>query len=240
MTRALLAGLLAALLVPGAQRIAFGEETAESPAAAIGIDHGAAYRMGGETGISAGPSSQAPGAAAAPTNDPDNPPTFPNAAPAERDQGVALPAIEQMRAQTRAPEKVDEVNLGNAKVVTAYRDGHAFNLRVYGVGHGEWMAQKPALGMLKLLAAAKAAGIDIYPLSGFRTMAEQQYLWNEYGSPRAAHPGYSNHQQGEAMDFGNVGGYGSKNYRWLKANGRTFGYVNDVSGEPWHFDFQAR
>jgi len=35
----------------------------------------------------------------------------------------------------------------------------------------------------------------------FRTMSDQQYLYNKFGSSRAAKPGYSNHQMGLAIDF---------------------------------------
>lgn len=37
--------------------------------------------------------------------------------------------------------------------------------------------------------------------SGYRSFAEQAYLWNLYGAPRAAPPGHSNHELGLAVDF---------------------------------------
>ncbi len=90
-----------------------------------------------------------------------------------------------------------------------------------------------------MLSAARRAGLGIYPLSGFRTYAQQAALYRRYGSGRAARPGYSNHQQGLSMDIGGVGGYRTRAYRWLAANARRFGFVNDVRGEFWHWTYRA-
>ncbi|MFN7135837.1 MAG: D-alanyl-D-alanine carboxypeptidase family protein, partial [Myxococcales bacterium] len=86
------------------------------------------------------------------------------------------------------------------------------------------------------------AGVRLNPVSGFRTMAQQQHLWNLYRSGRgnlAARPGYSNHQMGLSVDVTTNGSYNSAAYRWLARNARRYGFVNDVRGEPWHWTFRG-
>ncbi len=70
---------------------------------------------------------------------------------------------------------------------------------------------------------------------------QQRYLYDQYlhhGGNLAARPGYSNHQGGTSADLSVPGGYGSSTYRWLSNNARRYGFVNDVSGEPWHWTFR--
>jgi hypothetical protein len=67
---------------------------------------------------------------------------------------------------------------------------------------------------------------------------------NEPG--RAARPGYSTHQSGIAIDTEGVNGAGD---RWLRANGRKFGfvlpgYVYQTPGgqratEEWHWEYRV-
>ena len=88
-------------------------------------------------------------------------------------------------------------------------------------------------------AAARRAGVNIGATSGFRTMAEQKYLYALYRAGKgnlAARPGYSNHQNGIAMDISGVGGRGTRADRWLLANARKFGFRN-LPSEYWHYDY---
>jgi hypothetical protein len=57
-------------------------------------------------------------------------------------------------------------------------------------------------------------------------------------SPPTAVPGTSKHEQGEAIDFSNVGGYGSRVFQIIgkyasRSDVRLF---NTVPGEYWHWD----
>jgi len=85
--------------------------------------------------------------------------------------------------------------------------------------------------------AADAAGIYLGLNSGFRTMAEQQYLYGCYLSGRcnggnlAARPGYSNHQSGTAVDVTTSGR--------LAANASRFGFVRTVPSEAWHYELEG-
>lgn len=124
--------------------------------------------------------------------------------------------------------------LGRSKSVTGYRNGKSFSATVYDVGQGEYLQKDAAQAMMKMKAAAQKAGIALTFNSGFRSNAEQQALWRRYGAGRAAQPGYSNHQQGLSMDINVVDG---KILSWLRKNAGTYGFVNDVGHEPWHWTY---
>lgn len=108
-----------------------------------------------------------------------------------------------------------------------------------------------------LTTAARAAGHAaplLLPVSGYRTVEEQAWLWEaalaKYGDPDiaclwVARPGTSAHQSGRAIDL-HLGdpieseyAEGMRTtaiYRWLVAHAGTFGfYPYDV--EPWHWEY---
>lgn len=92
---------------------------------------------------------------------------------------------------------------------------------------------------LRMQSAARAAGVSLRIVSGFRTMAQQQYLYNQYlccGGNLAARPGYSNHQSGLALDL-NTSTSGV--YGWLAANAGRFGFIRTVPSEDWHWEFRG-
>jgi D-alanyl-D-alanine carboxypeptidase len=108
-----------------------------------------------------------------------------------------------------------------------------------------------------LTAAARAAGIAdplLLPVSGYRSIEEQAWLWDgalaKYGDPEVAclwvaRPGTSAHQSGRTVDCHL--GYPIESehaetmrstpaYRWLTAHAETFGfYPYDL--EPWHWEY---
>lgn len=129
---------------------------------------------------------------------------------------------------------------GGARV-NGYINGRAVSITVSSVGNGKYMRTDAANAFNRMKADAARAGINLSVVSGFRTMAEQQHLYNLYISGRgnlAARPGYSNHQGGVSADISVPGGYGSSTYRWLANNARRYGFVNDVGGEPWHWTYK--
>lgn len=124
---------------------------------------------------------------------------------------------------------------------TGYVNGRPVSIRVSSVGNGQTMRTDAAAAFNRMKADAARAGINLTVNSGFRTMAQQRYLYNLYLQGRgnlAARPGYSNHQNGISADIGTPGGYGGAQYRWLAANGRRYGFINDVRGEPWHWTYK--
>jgi len=83
-------------------------------------------------------------------------------------------------------------------------------------------------------------------ISGYRSTSHQAELYNaalaKYGSPEAARkwvapPGSSNHNHGEAIDFG--GGGALKNTpagKWLHDNAEQYGLYFPMKNEPWHIE----
>jgi hypothetical protein len=90
-------------------------------------------------------------------------------------------------------------------------------------------------------AAAAQAGVGLRINSGFRTQAEQQYFYNCYKTKScnngnlAAAPGYSNHQNGIALDI-NIPNQNT--YNWLSRNASRFGFVRTVASETWHWEYR--
>jgi len=88
--------------------------------------------------------------------------------------------------------------------------------------------------------AAAAAGVSLRIVSGFRSMADQQYLYSCYVNCNcnncnlAAQPGYSNHQSGHALDLNTSEG-GVLN--WLNAHAGTYGFSRTVPSESWHWEW---
>lgn len=113
-------------------------------------------------------------------------------------------------------------------------------------------------------AAARASGILLVPISGFRSIKDQQHLFFDIKAQRgetttkraevSAPPGYSEHHTGYAVDVGD-GAVPATNlspnfdqtraFKWLSANAAYFSFEmsfpknnpQGVSYEPWHWRF---
>lgn len=112
--------------------------------------------------------------------------------------------------------------------------------------------------------AAWAAGINLVPISGFRTLEDQEYLFFEVKAKRgqvtsqraevSAPPGYSEHHTGYAIDIGDGAAPGNnlkvsfentKAFQWLQENAAKYGFelsfprdnIQGISYEPWHWRF---
>lgn len=120
-----------------------------------------------------------------------------------------------------------------------YVKGKAFTITVVTVD-GKPVERETANAYYVMQQAAKKAGISIRVVSGFRTMAQQQYLYNCYLTKKcnngnlAARPGYSNHQSGHALDL-NTSASGV--YSWMSKNAGKFGFKRTVPSEPWHWEW---
>jgi len=123
------------------------------------------------------------------------------------------------------------------QTATAYQSGRPYTIQVVQIG-GKAIAKPTGHAFLRMQAAAQAAGVQLSLTSGFRTMAEQTRLYNCYKSKRcnngnlAAAPGYSNHQNGLALDLSTSS--------WLARNASKFGFVRTVSKEAWHYEFHGK
>ena len=92
---------------------------------------------------------------------------------------------------------------------------------------------------LRMKEEAAKDGITLRINSGFRTMEEQVRLYAKYKSGTgnlAAKPGYSNHQNGIALDIGNKP---KENVYWLRRNAKRFGFYERVKTEDWHWEYEG-
>jgi len=121
---------------------------------------------------------------------------------------------------------------------TGYTNGQPFGITLVTVD-GKPAEVDTANAYYPMAVAADAAGITLTVVSGFRTMAEQEYLYACYVNCNcnncnlAAQPGYSNHQSGHALDLSWSGG----GYAWLEANAGAFGFARTVPSEAWHWEW---
>lgn len=142
--------------------------------------------------------------------------------------GAALGALYVLRRR-RSRERPD----------TGYRNGKPFQIMVVEID-GKPVELETAKAYRRMADAAARAGAKLVVVSGFRTMAEQEYLYGCYKSGDcnngnlAAKPGYSNHQSGHALDLNT---HDPAVLAWLRAHAREFGFKNTVPSEPWHWEY---
>jgi len=125
----------------------------------------------------------------------------------------------------------------------------------------------PAADAYKQFAkAAKAAGVNVMPISGYRSFSEQASLYDSYvrqygqatADTLAARPGYSEHQTGLAMDIGNASGTcalqacfaNTPAGRWAAEHGWEYGFIirypagaeatTGYTYEPWHLRYVGK
>ncbi|OUL22612.1 D-alanyl-D-alanine carboxypeptidase [Nostoc sp. T09] len=116
----------------------------------------------------------------------------------------------------------------------------------------------------EMAKAARRAGVILVPISGFRSVKEQEQLFFGVGAQRnqtpaqraalSAPPGHSEHHTGYAVDVGDgavpatnlqANFDNTKAYQWLQANAARFSFemsfpkdnAQGVSYEPWHWRF---
>lgn len=98
---------------------------------------------------------------------------------------------------------------------------------------GEGIRPDAAAAYDRMTAAARADGLVLMVVSGFRSDAEQAELFAAHPDPTwVAPPGQSLHRCATELDLGPSSAYG-----WLAANAGRFGFVQRYSWEAWHFGF---
>lgn len=161
-----------------------------------------------------------------------------------------------------SPESIRPTILGHY----AYPEADSAVLQPVGNYHGRPVRLQPsaAQAFLDMQATARSQGIKLVPISGFRTIQEQDYLFFQRAQEQAlrpqeraivsAPPGYSEHHTGYAIDIGDAQAphtdteitFGeTAAFTWLEANAARFGFelsflpdnVQGVSYEPWHWRF---
>jgi hypothetical protein len=100
---------------------------------------------------------------------------------------------------------------------------------------GEGMRPDVVTAYDQMAAAARADGVVLMVVSGFRSDAEQAELFAANPDPTwVAPPGQSLHRCATELDLGPSSAYG-----WLAANASRFGFVQRYSWEAWHYGFEA-
>ncbi|MEC4985955.1 MAG: M15 family metallopeptidase [Oscillatoria sp. PMC 1068.18] len=116
----------------------------------------------------------------------------------------------------------------------------------------------------QMVAAARAEGINLLPISGYRSVEEQKYLFFEIKAQRgqntleradvSAPPGYSEHHTGYAVDLGDANVPATNlteafekttAFQWLDKNAARYSFelsfprdnVQGINYEPWHWRF---
>jgi hypothetical protein len=98
---------------------------------------------------------------------------------------------------------------------------------------GKPMRPDVAQAFDRMEGAARAAGVTLIVVSGFRSNAEQAQLFAAHPDPKwVAPPGHSLHRLGTELDLGPAAAYG-----WLARNAGRFGFLQRYSWEPWHFGY---
>ncbi len=123
-------------------------------------------------------------------------------------------------------------------------------LKAYGNGHIPSSALSPIAGTSHELwtpaarsfeamrAAAAADGVTIGITDSYRTydtqvsLVQRKGLYSQGGL--AAEPGTSRHGWGVALDLK----LDSSAQSWIRANGATYGYHENVGREPWHWEYE--
>ncbi|MDX6627638.1 MAG: hypothetical protein QOE56_2627 [Solirubrobacterales bacterium] len=101
--------------------------------------------------------------------------------------------------------------------------------------NGKGMRPDVAAAFDRMALAARADGIVLLVVSGFRSDAEQAALFAAHPDPKwVAPPGQSLHRCATELDLGPESAYG-----WLAANAPGFGFLKRYEWEAWHFGFIA-
>ncbi|MGF1537633.1 MAG: D-alanyl-D-alanine carboxypeptidase family protein [Elainellaceae cyanobacterium] len=145
-----------------------------------------------------------------------------------------------------------------------YEEAPADTLVSVTADGGITLRRPAANAFIDMVNAARNDGVYIVPLSGFRSVEQQQYLFfgikeeqAQRASERAtvsAPPGYSEHHTGYAMDVGDADApkthleqsfENTKAFRWLQENAARYSFElsfekdesSEVSYEPWQWRY---
>ena len=130
----------------------------------------------------------------------------------------------------------------------------------YSYGENQMVTEDTYDAFLSMFNAAKKEDLTLIINSSFRSYEEQEEVYNDYKNTRgeeyadsiAAHPGFSEHQTGMAID---IQTYGSKastfeefdEFKWLQENAHKYGfilrypkgkeYITGYAYESWHYRY---
>lgn len=106
-------------------------------------------------------------------------------------------------------------------------------------GTTERMWAPAAHAFMRMREAAARDGVTLPVVDAYRPYEDQVRLAGELGlyseGGLAAYPGTSQHGWGRAIDIETS----DENVAWLRANAGSFGFVETVPREPWHWEFHG-
>ncbi|ACB52353.1 carboxypeptidase [Crocosphaera subtropica ATCC 51142] len=168
-------------------------------------------------------------------------------------------AVEPTPSPSPTPEMVENI-LGHLP----YEEADPDQLKAVTNDGRIKLRKKAADSFLKMQRDARANGIILTPISGFRTVEQQEYLFFEIKRQRnqdtrkraevSAPPKYSEHHTGYAIDIGD-GQVPATNltenfeqtpaFRWLENNAAKYSFElsfprnnpQGISYEPWHWRY---
>ena len=150
------------------------------------------------------------------------------------------------------------------QVLGHYRYAEAPQSELEPVADGIKMHKTAAPKFLAMVNAARAEGVSLVLLSGFRSVEDQTHLFFDVKAERgqntdtradvSAPPGYSEHHTGYAADIGDANEPGTNvsqsfdqtaAFKWLQKNAAYYsfemsfakGNPEKVSYEPWHWRY---
>lgn len=168
-----------------------------------------------------------------------------------------------------ASENLPETSQGNQSINhilghLSYEEAPAEELKPITRDGGIKLRINAANKFLDMQRVAKEQGVSLVPISGFRNVSEQEYLFFRVKEQRkqgaaeraevSAPPGYSEHHTGYAIDIGDgnapatnlkVSFEETSAYRWLAVNAPRYSFelsfprdnLQGISYEPWHWRF---
>lgn len=127
----------------------------------------------------------------------------------------------------------------------------------YTNGTAPMLRREAAEAFTKMADAARAEGLTLMNISGYRSYSLQDWLYNNYvaqdgyalADTYSSRPGYSEHQAGLATDINSVevSFANTAEYRWLQEHAAEYGfimrypdgleYITGFSYEPWHYRY---
>jgi|SRR5436190_20467954 len=128
------------------------------------------------------------------------------------------------------------VSVASARVTTGWAHGRKKKIDLVYVS-GVELEKQTAKAFREMARAARKQGLELAIRSGFRSHDKQKELYARFRrgwGHLAAKPGYSNHQNGKAVDV-YIDDY--RVYEWLKKNANKFGFKRTVKREAWHWEY---
>ncbi len=180
--------------------------------------------------------------------------------PAETVNNTASVISDKFAEESNNQEKIPDNILGHL----VYEEAPQMELKAVTRDGGIKLRQKAADKFLQMQKDARAQGVILAPISGFRSIKDQEYLFFQIKEQRkqptskraevSAPPGYSEHHTGYAIDIGdgnapatnlNTSFEKTSAYKWLSQNAPKYSFelsftpdnLQGIIYEPWHWRF---